>query len=260
LNTAFTTKATVDPSLLGGSGVQITPADGSSGAIKIIGNAGTTLHPSVNLVNLDNNAAELTLNGGAILFTVKNANPSSPTIYFDGIKLNVSAYKPIAYTASTAPRFGAAVMEAEDDTAIETRFGAISLKRGALVALEQSGSLVRVKSLSGPGHVSVALGGKQIEVAPGQELLLTEAAPSEEESLPSDGVGRRRVGSFAAGGVHATLSEFSIISLLQNAEYLAPVRAGSEASDRKMRERMLKVAAAVHTVTAKKGAYAAKRK
>jgi hypothetical protein len=257
LKTAFAAVATVSPFELGGLGADIT-INPSGGAILL-----TRPNLLVSPVDLDKNindtAAVLNLNGGAIVFTVKNPAPVD-SIMFDGIQINVSAYKPIAYTS--AAHSTAALLQPDEDATFESRYGQIRAKRGAYVAIEEEHDALRVKTLSGPGHVEITLGGRKFKVAPGEELLVTTSAPSADQLVPPDGIGRRSATTVAlAGSGHATISQFSIVSFLQNADYLADVRSGSSPTHKKAREQLLKTAAAIHTLTAgKQGGYTAKPK
>jgi hypothetical protein len=259
---AFSTVTTVPASSLAGGSVlnasNITIDDnGGTGAIKINSKTAEQSTNGVDLVKLGGiNQSLLTLNGGAIVFDVKGAVPG---IEFDGIVLNVSSYKPIAYTA--AAHASSAFMEAREDTSIETDYGLIRVRRGAILTVEGDRAAVRIKALSGPKHIAITIGEQSLSMAPGQEVLLTPEKPTENQLAPRDGVGRRKAITCVIGKSHVTVSDFSITSLVQSADYMQSLRLGNNAFERQMMHRLLKTAAAIQMVTSgKRGAYVAKPK
>lgn len=211
-------------------------------------------------VELNNysNSAVINMSGGAIVIDAKSTTPGKGVI-FDGIQLDVSAFKPIAFVQE--PEIRTALIVSERDAVIDTAYGAIQVKRGAVLTLETSNGIIRVQSCSGPHDVSIKVENGTIPVAPGQEVLLTGAEPREFERHPYDGIGRRGTVSYKMGKTHLTISDFSIISLLQNADYLSELKASKNNSERRILSKVLKTAAAVQTLTAgKRGAYNAKPK
>jgi hypothetical protein len=134
------------------------------------------------------------------------------------------------------------------------------VKKGALISIEEEDGVVRVKACSGPDHACAIVDGHKISLAPGQEMLLTASTPTESELSPADGVGRRILSTNAVKeGVYVTISDFSIISYVQNAGYLQSLRTVSGDNDKRILNSLLKTAAAIQTLSgAKKGAYKAK--
>lgn len=261
LAAAFGSKSTVSTNQLGGPPTQLLINDnGGTGALKLITSNAAQALTAVDLIDEFHNQAMLDLNGGAIVFTIKNTTPLAPTVFFDGLRVNVSAYKPIAYIS--APRAMAALLQAENDMDLDGAFGKVKIKKGALVAIESNESVVRVKACSGPSHVHIEIGGRKLQIAPGQELLITNSKPTDEQLIPRDGIGRRHVWSHQLSDkTHVTVADFSIISFVQNASYLANVKNSKSADKQKLLNNLLKTAAAIHTVTGgKRGAYTAKPK
>ncbi len=256
---ALGTKGTVSTNQLGGSSSEILINDnGGTGSLKLITSNTAQALTAIDLVDEVQNQSMLNLNGGAIVFTVKNTVPLAPTVFFDGLRVNVSAYKPIAY--STEARVTAALLQPDDDMELDGSFGKIRIKKGALVAIESNDNSVRIKACSGPTHVHVEIAGRKLQISPGQELLITNAKPSSEQITPADGIGRRQVSSHQLSEkAHITVSDFSIISFVQNTSYLGSIKNSKSAEKQKLINSLLKTAAAIHTVTGgKRGAYTAK--
>jgi len=108
------------------------------------------------------------------------------------------------------------------------------------------------------GIVSVKVGGKSIELNPGEEVLVTNHKPDETEIHPSDGLGRRLSHSIAVGPHFITVSEFAIITMLSNSDSLAGGVHSNAAANKRLVDRLLKTAATVDVVLKYKGAYTAK--
>jgi hypothetical protein len=251
LSTALAQKTgtLADPAPLSSAGsVALTP--GSHGTLQING-PGTTELAANGL------AASLTLNGGAIVFDATAGHSTN----FNQVNIQTAAFKPIAFlSAGASSAAHATFMQAEADTAIDTAYGAIEVKRNALLSIEEDGTVIRIKACSGPDDVTAIIDGHAIPVAPGQELILTANEPSDNQLNPNDGIGRRIVTTQKIGHAFATVCDFSIVSYLQNSAYLEALRKPSTPTDKRILNSLLKTAAVVHTVSgAKKGAYTAKR-
>lgn len=156
---------------------------------------------------------------------------------------------------------GSAFVNALTNLTVKTRFGDIAIKKGAMVALESAGDAVRVKSCSGPGHATVRLAGKNISLAPGQELLVTSHKPSTEQLAPADGVGRRLISQHSLmADLHIAVADISLVSFVQHADYLGKLRTSTSPVEKRMLSSLLKTAASIETVTRARGAYTAKPK
>ena len=129
------------------------------------------------------------------------------------------------------------------------------MKRGALVHLISREGKFYIKSSSNPGDVKVFAHGLEYGLLPGQEIMLTWANPEEKDLSPPDGIGRRNQDvRHLPDGATAVVSDFSMITLISN---LSRLRTTTEQSDRKIREQMMKTAAAIDTITHGYGNYRA---
>lgn len=147
---------------------------------------------------------------------------------------------------------GSLFLAPSEDSEIDCKFGRVSVKRNGMMMLEQRAGLCRVKALSGPGDIEVALDNQRINLAPGQELLIADHLPNETELNPADAIARRsRVKVSSMGSVNVAINDFSIGSVLNYAGY----RQMTTSSNIKL-ERVLKIAAVVEIVGRGRGQYA----
>ena len=178
--------------------------------------------------------------GGAILFSSPTSSDPGEFIHFNGVYLETSGLTPVAYTSSATQAL--ALIEMADHARYETRYGALVVKKNSIFALEESPNELRVKCFSGPGDVRMECGERTITLAPGEELMIS-SAPIGARAM-SDAVGRRNLRTVELGtNLHGQLAEFSILSYLQNTQYISQLdRNGKTFS------KMLKTAAALHSL------------
>jgi hypothetical protein len=154
-------------------------------------------------------------------------------------------------------RTGESFIVAPDDLLIAAGGTEIEMKKGSIADVEVLEGDVRVKALSGPGHINVHCG-TVLPVHPGQELLISNHSIEESDQFPPDGVGRRRAERLPpASEKKLLLSDFSIISFLNAAEHMRSIKAGESAEEKQFLTRILKTAAAVQHTTGAQGAYKA---
>lgn len=154
-------------------------------------------------------------------------------------------------------RTGESFIVAPDDLLIAAGGTEIEMKKGSIADVEVLDGDVRVKALSGPGHINVHCG-TVLPVHPGQELLISSHSIEEQDQFPPDGVGRRRAERLPpASEKKLLLSDFSIISFLNSAEHMHNIKAGETADDKQFLTRILKTAAAVQHTSGQQGAYKA---
>jgi hypothetical protein len=131
-------------------------------------------------------------------------------------------------------------------------------KKNALIDVEAYTGDFRVKSLSGPGHVTVQEGEQTLPLHPGQEIFIAKRVVEDSDKTPPDGVGRRKFENLTLkDGTKAIMSDFSIPSFMTAAEHAQAIRRSSDPHDHDVSERILKTAAAVQALTMTKGMYTA---
>ena len=220
--------------------------------------------PGTTSVSVGNCNAELHLfslaDGGSIVAsTEQNTMPSK----FVG-KLSAQIYaKPKTRFLNTAPgslflTSGEIFVNTYAPVEVRTEFAEIQASKGALASVKSIQGCTYIRSCSGMGIVSVKVGGKSIELNPGEEVLVTNHKPDETEIHPSDGLGRRLSHSIAVGPHFITVSEFAIITMLSNSDSLAGGVHSNAAANKRLVDRLLKTAATVDVVLKYKGAYTAK--
>jgi hypothetical protein len=141
---------------------------------------------------------------------------------------------------------------AEVDTAVGQAFG----DKDALFCVGASSNRMRVMACSGPDDVWAVVGDHKLPVAPGQEVLVCDHDPKDEDKMPPDGIGRRDLTTKQiTDDFSVTFADFSIVSLLFSQEHLKTVRQGVKDVDKDILERLERAAAAINTITAVKGPY-----
>lgn len=141
---------------------------------------------------------------------------------------------------------------AEVDTAVGQAFG----DKDALFCVGASATRMRVLACSGPDDVWAVVGDHKLSVAPGQEVLICDHDPKDEDKMPPDGIGRRDLTTRKlTDDFSVTYADFSIVSLLFSQEHLKTVRQGLKSVDKDILERLERAAAAINTITAAKGPY-----
>ena len=154
---------------------------------------------------------------------------------------------------------GSALIRATGTLRLLASASHVIVKKGALVSLDATSGQLRVRVLSGPGHVAVVAAGKTMPLGPGREAYLSDHIPADDEAHCRDDVGRRELRKYPlAGGCALTICDFSIVSLLSSEHHLKHL-AGSQSRDlRQIFDQLVKTAAAVEQLTSARGPYVAK--
>ena len=103
----------------------------------------------------------------------------------------------------------------------------------------------------------VGLGGQAIELRAGEQLVIAgSTAPSFADVNPLSGIACRELKEFSlATGDRAFICQFSLASALENLSALKQLARSSQSRDRDIHAKILKNAAILHMVTARKGPY-----
>lgn len=242
LSTILKLPSGTEPSVSIGGNVDIINGLGTHGVVQgIVGNGGT-----IDISNSGPPGSVIdVVSGGAVLFQ----GQTGKEISLPGLIITTAAFKPVAYRP-TSNGYNA-LFNPEESSCVRTAFGDIEVKAGALVSISrEANGDIRVTALSGPGDVSIKCGAHRIDVHPGHEVLLT-SDKHESDIGKADGVGRRNFSRHTLpGGVVVHECEVSMVTFIANAGV----------SNKSLKERMLKTAAAVYLVSGTKGgAYTARR-
>ncbi len=107
------------------------------------------------------------------------------------------------------------------------------------------------------GDVIVRIGGQDIELRAGEQVIVTGSrALNFADVNPIPGVACRDIKEHTlAGGQRAFLCQFSIASAMENLRTIRQLSRSQESRDRAIHAKILKNAAILHMVTARKGPY-----
>ena len=150
---------------------------------------------------------------------------------------------------------GTIFVQAKSDIRIETPFLKAEAKRNAVLMLQNEETITRIKAFSGPCELTAKFGTSKIELAPGQELVVSSHELNKDELNPADFVARRiRATESAHDGLHHAINDFSITSMLHYAGYRSMLSRSD--LNGKLTDRVLKTAVVVEMVTRFRGQYA----
>jgi hypothetical protein len=201
----------------------------------------------------------------------------------EGIQGNISETYSFEFDSKTSPLFVLAapttMFRTSDEGNLEVKSGAIFVnavddmtfsgpasakvlvgKNGKVVVESKPGSM-RVRACSGPGHISVNLEGRSIELNPGEEVLIADHNLNSREISPDDGIGRRQSKTLKIhDNLQVAVSEFSILGMLMTSDYLSSLRSASSKESKQVLNDILKTVVALQLVTGSHGQYSSSSK
>jgi hypothetical protein len=155
---------------------------------------------------------------------------------------------------------GETLISASKDTTVKSGKHDIKVTEGTIALVSREGAVTKVRNLwENVAHsIQVSVGGKYVKISAGQELLIGPNGSSLTKSMKGDLLGRRHIRNYDLSREHSvTKSEVSLVSLMQNHSILTRVVKSENESDKDIAAKLMKMAAALSVVTAKRGAYAA---
>jgi hypothetical protein len=136
----------------------------------------------------------------------------------------------------------------------------IHVSKGAAAFVINTGSRVCVMSLHDgkTGDVSVLAGDQEVNLRAGEQVVLSDSVDETQnaQDLPAVGV-RGSSEHTTSNGLKAVVSEFSLPSAMLQIQRLRDLKNSPEHSHQQLYAKMLKNAAVLHTVGARKGTYKA---
>lgn len=154
---------------------------------------------------------------------------------------------------------GELVLHPVVDTTIHSTLADVKVKKGGLVAVSIEDAGMRLDNCGDLGTVVLQVGKHKFELKSGEEVVISDHELTEDEQKKADGIGRRKFQKIALdGGIHATMCEVSISGVLTNTAHLEGLRNPASMVERNLKAKMMKTAAAVHTVTQSHGLYQSK--
>lgn len=199
-----------------------------------------------NLQVLRAKAAESKSNGGDAIKDANTNENDNPNASDNGLTLTM--------------RSGEVFLHPVTDTTVRTAFGDLRVRKGAMLTVIASQHSARVANCGQTGEVLMNLPSVlRLSINSGEEVILSSASLTADEHLRADGVGRRNFRQvFSAKNLCVTSCEFSIVSLIGNANHLRALSHPESSVERKISSHMMKTAAALQMLTAGKGAYQAR--
>jgi len=150
---------------------------------------------------------------------------------------------------------GSMLVKTEDAQIFRTKLGDVYMQPGALASLQRWQGELRVECCSDPKSTILVSDNFGMALTWGTEGLIVDHPAAWSDALPNDGIGRRRFEMHALHQNNCVISDFSIPSLLLKSKHLQQVRTPVDKQGKELHERLLKTAAALQVVTARKGGY-----
>lgn len=153
-------------------------------------------------------------------------------------------------------RSGELFIQASGDTFVKTANVSIHGLSHAIFDVSATDGDVRTKAFTGPKDLTVNFADQDMQLSPGEEILVSTRHLDDGQLMPPDGIGRRRHQKFEREGqVHFATCDFSIVSFLNEGLHVEKIHHPVSFEDRQILEKMLKNAAAVQTVSGQNGFY-----
>lgn len=151
---------------------------------------------------------------------------------------------------------GSLFMHNSDAAVVDTPMGQVHGAKGSMFKVTSQEGTVRTQAMSGPDDVFVVAGKRLIPLNCGKEVFITDHKPTQSETVPADGVGRRGMSAFALDGkLSAVVGDFSMVTLLNSTNFLNPLKNPSSQSDHQLHEQIVKAAAVIQHVLGNRGRY-----
>lgn len=149
---------------------------------------------------------------------------------------------------------GSMLICAEENLSFRIAGASLNLRPGAMVLIDADDEQCTIRSLAGPGTAKVDLGSTTIALTAAEEIGIARQRP--ELNSSQDGIARRRVQvkQLSSNRWYWT-ADVSLLSLLDAHPELQSVRHGTNKESRKLRDSILKTAAAIQVLGARHGSY-----
>ncbi|HEY9870331.1 MAG TPA: hypothetical protein V6D08_14295, partial [Candidatus Obscuribacterales bacterium] len=154
---------------------------------------------------------------------------------------------------------GQLLIATREKTTIDAGAYTIELEPDTLVLVSKDERVVTLGALWSKrlNSVRARMKDKYVSILEGQEVMFGPSSDLVMREVKSDRVARRNIRGFdLPEGHHIAFSEFSFVSLIQNTDLLNKIAKSTNADDKHLAEKIIKMAAAVAYVTRTRGAYA----
>jgi hypothetical protein len=153
---------------------------------------------------------------------------------------------------------GEVLIGAKGDTLVAANNALLKLTSGTLSLITVADGLVRVRNLYEENGTSIQafVGQKHLSIASGEEILLADSHGTLTKEMKRDHIGRRSIKSFEVTPTQTvSRSDVSLISLINNSQLLRAIVHSNRPSDKDVSNNVLKMAACLSLITARKGPY-----
>ena len=154
---------------------------------------------------------------------------------------------------------GETLIDTQRPTAIKAGSHSIYIAGGTIALVGKTSNLLAIRNLCERMSRSIRLDfeGRSLKIAAGEEIIVGPSGNTLVKTFKNDLFSRRRISRFDIGGGNSVVkSDISLVSLMQRHEVMSRLVHSSNPSDHALAEKVIKMAACIHMVTAKKGAYA----
>ena len=129
---------------------------------------------------------------------------------------------------------------------------------GTIALISVVDGVTKVRNLweKGNGTIRQSVNGKYVDICAGQEAILGPSEAVVNKALMRDQVGRRKMRNIdVPGGMRMARAEVSLVSLMQNVNFIADMVASNNPADKALGDKLVKMAAVMQHATAKHGQY-----
>jgi YVTN family beta-propeller protein len=155
-------------------------------------------------------------------------------------------------------RSGEALIAASKRMVVKCGQIKVSAQRGTYVLISRQGKVLKVRNLheTASNSVRVIVRDKYVDLAAGQEVILSTSEELLVKASKQDAIGRRRVKVVPlANGIKMLRSEISLVSLMQRNGTLATMLRSSDSLDKKIAGKVVKMAACLMYACSSHGSY-----
>jgi hypothetical protein len=133
----------------------------------------------------------------------------------------------------------------------------VTLNKGTICTIQVIGDTIIVRNLHEERleTISIALAGHTLKLGAGRELIVGQSKTAVKNLMKDDQIGRRHVQNNYNLNAYLVNSEISPISVMRNSALLAKIINGKATAEMSVRNRLVKTAACLMSLTAGKGAF-----
>lgn len=156
-------------------------------------------------------------------------------------------------------KHGEIVVYSQKATEVRTGTCHLQIAAGSIIAISNDGAAIKVRDLYDAGRSSVSAvthSNHNVKLTAGHELIVSSSGDARSH-MAADKVGRRRVKeTIIADDIQVATAEYSLLSLIRSSEVVGKLANSSDAQDKNLMDKVMKMSVALTTVTASHGPFA----